>query len=72
MTTKHSPVQARVGDALEVRGIHGESARHGEIMEILGEPGRERYRVRWDDRHESIIVPADGVRIIGERGARSK
>jgi hypothetical protein len=55
---------ARVGDWLECRGIHGEPARHGQILEILGGPGHERYRVRWDERHESIVFPADGVSVI--------
>ena len=32
----------------------------GEILEIRGEQGHERYRVRWEDGHESIFHPADG------------
>lgn len=54
---------ARPGDILQARGIHGESPRRGEILEVLGESGHERYRVRWEDRHESIVFPADGVSI---------
>ena len=69
MTTKSSRT-ARAGDSLEVRGIHGESARHGEIAEVLGQPGHERYRVRWHDGHESIVFPADGVRVIAHGAAR--
>jgi Domain of unknown function (DUF1918) len=64
MTTKHSRVDAQVGDGLEARGIHGESARRGEILEVLGQPGHERYRVRWDEQHESIVFPADGVSVV--------
>ena len=55
---------ARVGDWLEARGIHGEAAREGQIVEILGQPGHEHYRVRWDEQHESIVYPADGVKIV--------
>jgi hypothetical protein len=62
MTTKQS--QARVGDRLEVRAVHGEPARCGEIVELLGGVGHERYRVRWDAGHESIVYPADGVSIV--------
>ena len=64
MTTEHSRVDAQVGDWLEAHGIHGEPARRGEIVEILGQPGHERYRVRWDERHESIVFPADGVSVV--------
>jgi hypothetical protein len=62
MTTKQSG-DVRVGDRVEVRGVHGEPARCGEIVELLGEVGHERYRVRWDAGHESIVYPADGVSI---------
>ncbi len=64
MSEKNTPAAASVGDVLETRGIHGESARRGEILEILGEPGHEHYRVQWDEQHESIVYPADGVQII--------
>jgi hypothetical protein len=64
MSAKTTSAAARVGDLLETRGIHGEPARRGQIVEILGEPGHERYRVRWDEEHESMVYPADGVEII--------
>jgi hypothetical protein len=55
---------ARPGDQLDERARHGEPARRGEILEVLGEPGHERYRVRWKDGHESIVYPDDGVSVI--------
>jgi hypothetical protein len=64
ITMKHSTADARVGDLLEAHGTHGKPARRGKIVEILGETGREHYRVRWDERHESIVYPADGVTIV--------
>jgi hypothetical protein len=69
ITMKHSTAEARVGDWLEARRIHGEPVRRGEIVEILGGSGRERYRVRWDERHESIVYPADGVSVVRRRSA---
>lgn len=59
--------EARVGDQLEARGIHGGTPRRGEVVEILGDPGHEHYRVRWDESHESIVFPADGVAVIPRR-----
>jgi hypothetical protein len=55
---------ARVGDWVEARGIHGETARRGQIVELLGGPGHEHFRVQWDETHESILYPADGVVVI--------
>ena len=69
MATKQAGAQGRVGDWLEARGIHGEPARRGEIVEVLGHADHEHYRVRWDEQHESIVYPADGVVII-PRGSR--
>jgi len=60
-------VEARVGDWLEARGIHGGSPRRGEVIEILGSAGHEHYRVLWDEQHESIVFPADGVAVIPRR-----
>jgi hypothetical protein len=57
----------QVGDRIEARGVHGQAPRRGEIVEVVGEPGHERYRVRWDDGHESVVFPADGVNVIHAR-----
>ncbi len=67
MSAKNTPAAARVGDLLEARGIHGEPARRGQIVEILGEPGHEHYKVHWDEQHESIVYPADGVEVIHKK-----
>ena len=67
MSVKNTPRDAQVGDWLEAYGIHGEPARRGQIVEILGGPGHEHYQVRWDERHESIVFPADGVHIIPKK-----
>ncbi len=64
--------QPRVGDLIEARGVHGETPRRGEIVELLGTGTHERYRVRWDEQHESIVYPADGVMIIPRRARRAR
>lgn len=66
--SQKTPHTAHAGDVLETRGIHGEPPRRGEILEILGEPGHEHYRVRWDEQHESIVYPADGVQVVPRKG----
>ncbi|MGO9884831.1 MAG: DUF1918 domain-containing protein [Solirubrobacteraceae bacterium] len=70
-TTHATSAQARIGDWIEVRGIRGKPPRRGQLVELLGRGPHERYRVRWDEQHESILYPADGVVIIPHRrGAR--
>lgn len=50
--------RTRVGDLVVVHGHRlGESSRTGEILEVLGGPEHEHYRVRWDDGHESVFTP---------------
>ena len=48
-----------VGDLVVVEGRRvGQGRRIGEILEVLGEPGREHYRVRWDADRESVFYPS--------------
>jgi Ala-tRNA(Pro) deacylase len=48
----------RVGDVVEVVGHRvGDAGRTGEVVAVLGEPGAEHLRVRWDDGHESLFYP---------------
>jgi hypothetical protein len=35
--------------------------RTGVVKEIVGDKPAPRYRVQWDDGHESIYVPAAGA-----------
>jgi hypothetical protein len=36
-------------------------ARTGVIQEVVREDPHPRYRIRWDDGHESIYTPAAGA-----------
>ncbi|HEX4745329.1 MAG TPA: DUF1918 domain-containing protein [Gaiellaceae bacterium] len=50
----------RSGDEIVITGhAVGDAPRTAVILEVLGEPGHERYHVRWEDGHESIFFPAD-------------
>lgn len=57
--------EPKVGDWVQARGLPGQPSRCGQITEMLGHGSHEHYRVRWDERHESILYPADGVIILG-------
>ena len=47
------------------------AARRGVIEEVVrGEP-HPRYRIRWDDGHESVYTPADGALRLAERATGS-
>lgn len=49
---------------VEVSGRRvGDVPRLGEILDLLGEPGHEHYRVRWEDDHESILYPGEATTI---------
>ena len=60
-----APAQpANAGDMVEVVGHKvGESARHGRIVEVLGEQGHVHYRVAWEDGRESVLYPGDDLHI---------
>ncbi len=61
-----------VGALIEVRDIGGNLSRQGEILEVLGRPGHDHYRVRWSDGHESIHYPAAGTRVLPVRASGSQ
>lgn len=64
---------AEVGDRIEITGhAVGDSPRNGEIIEVLGEPGHERFRVRWEDGHESINFPAEDAAIRRPKARRPR
>ncbi len=48
-------MHAQVDDRLVVHGSRG--TRAGVILELVGGAGPPRYRVRWDDGHESTMSP---------------
>jgi Domain of unknown function (DUF1918) len=54
-------MQLKVGDRVEVEAESTERIPStGVIAEVLREPPSARYRIRWDDGHESIYTPAAG------------
>jgi Domain of unknown function (DUF1918) len=55
-------VAFRVGMRVAVESESSErSGRTGVIEEVVREDPHSRYRIRWDDGHESIYTPAAGA-----------
>ena len=58
-------MDAKVGDEIVVDGLHtGDSARKGEIREVLERGGITHYRVQWDDGHESVFFPSSDAHVV--------
>jgi hypothetical protein len=49
----------------------GRAARRGVVEEVVRDEPHPRYRIRWDDGHESIYTPADGALRSDEPAASS-
>ena len=56
----------KVGDRIVLESERvGQAVREGEILEIIEASYGTRYRVRWEDGHESTVRPSVGsARII--------
>jgi hypothetical protein len=55
-------MQLKAGDRIEVESEStAQPPRLGVIEEVLREAPSARYRIRWDDGHESIYTPAAGA-----------
>lgn len=64
MTVEPDIATARPGDWLTAGRPDRTRPRRGQIVEVLGAPGHTRFRVRWDEQHDSIVYPQDGVAIV--------
>jgi hypothetical protein len=55
-------MQLNVGDRVKVESESTDRPpRTGVIEEVVREAPSPRYRIRWDDGHESIYTPASGA-----------
>lgn len=66
-------MHGKVGDRIVVESeTVGQPMREGEILEVIeGEVGL-RYRVRWEDGHETIFTPSGGsARILSGKGKKA-
>ena len=65
-------MSTEVGDAILIESEHvGQPTRRGEIVEIIEGVLGVRYRVRWEDGHESVYTPSGGsARFVPRQKAR--
>jgi Domain of unknown function (DUF1918) len=55
-------MELKVGNHIKVEAESTErSPRTGVIEEVVSKAPARRYRIRWDDGHESIYAPAAGA-----------
>ena len=55
-------MELKVGDRVEAESESTERPpRAGVVQEVLPGERSPRYRIRWDDGHESIYTPASGA-----------
>jgi hypothetical protein len=61
MATQQATRVAR-GDLVEVSARRvGDHPRTGKIVGVLGDKARPHYQVEWEDGHESVLYPHEGV-----------
>ncbi len=63
---------AKAGDRIIVESERvGQPAREGDILEVIEAATGTRYRVKWDDGHESTFAPSAGsARIVARSGRK--
>jgi len=58
-------MDVKPGDEVVVDNVRtGQPRREGEILEVEARDGVARYRVRWDDGHESIFFPGSTTHVV--------
>jgi hypothetical protein len=65
--------EARAGDEVSVEShrLRG-SRRTGTIVEVMGSPGHEYYRVRWEDGRETVLHPGSDVAVVPKTRRRPR
>jgi hypothetical protein len=57
-------MKARKGDHVVIDGTKvGQARRSGEVVRVEGPEDHSRLWVRWDDGHETLLMPGPGVRV---------
>jgi len=55
---------AKPGDTIRAPSEKvGQPERRGKLVELLGDDEHPRFKVRWEDGHETVLVPGPDVSI---------
>jgi hypothetical protein len=54
-------MEARVGDTIVLESERASQPARAGVIEEVVQPEPPRFRVRWEDGHESIVAPAAGA-----------
>jgi len=66
-------MKLEVGNRIKVEAESTERPpRTGVVEEVISEAPTPRYRIRWDDGHESIYAPAAGAVRSAEPAEKAK
>jgi hypothetical protein len=59
-------MDVKSGDLIEVETERtGLGLRQGTVLEVLEDSPSPTYRIRWEDGHESVLMPAAGaIRVV--------
>jgi len=58
-------MHANTGDRIIVESAKVDSARRsGQILEVMGGPAGEHYRVQWEDGHESEFFLGPEAKVV--------
>lgn len=58
-------MNGKVGDRIQILGQNvGSPSREGEILQVMEGTVSVRYRIRWQDGHESVLSPGGGSAVI--------
>ena len=65
-------MDAKIGDRIVVESeAVGTPTREGKILEVIAGEISVRYRVRWEDGHETVFTPSVGsARFIRKKRAK--
>jgi UDP-N-acetylenolpyruvoylglucosamine reductase len=66
-------MNAKVGDRIVVESESvGTPTREGKVLEVTSGEVGVRYRVRWNDGHETVFTPSGGsARIVPKRRSKT-
>ena len=57
-------MDAKKGDRLVIdRTKVGQARRSGEVVRVEGRKDHQKLWVRWEDGHESLVMPGPGARL---------